>query len=168
MTIPLLLIAGIPAAGKTYFSQWLASEKGYRYLDLDSDSSMRLAKLEVEWLFCLRTKDASLFVSALRPHSQPVVLEWGFPLHHISSVQALKQADFSLWWFDADHVRAKEAFIDRGIGSLQDFEIQMKTIITNWTKIESLFTPNIVTTLDAQGKRLSVKDIYRRITETTG
>jgi dephospho-CoA kinase len=35
MAMPLLLIAGIPATGKTYFSEWLESKKGLIYLSVD-------------------------------------------------------------------------------------------------------------------------------------
>jgi dephospho-CoA kinase len=49
MAMPLLLIAGIPASGKTYFSEWLESKKGFTYIDVDKDPSMRFAGLELEW-----------------------------------------------------------------------------------------------------------------------
>ena len=168
MATPLLLIAGIPASGKTHFSEWLESEKGFLYIDVDKDPSMRSADMEAEWQYCLQSKDASRFASALRQRPQPIVLEWGFPLHHISTIEALKREGFSIWWFNADHVRAKRAFTKRGTVSLRAFEIQMQAIVSNWKSIEAIFVPNIITTLDAKGKRLAVKQIYRRITERAG
>jgi hypothetical protein len=168
MATPLLLIAGIPASGKTHFSEWLESEKGFLYLDVDKDPSMRSAGLEAEWQYCLQSKYASRFASALRQRPQPIVLEWGFPVHYLSTIEALKREDFSIWWFNANHALARREFIQRGTVSLQAFEIQMQGIVSNWESIEAIFVPNIITTLDAKGKRLAVKQIYRRITESAG
>jgi hypothetical protein len=168
MAMPLLLIAGIPATGKTYFSEWLESKKRFLYICVDNDPSMRSAGLEEEWKNCLICKDASKFVSTLRLRNQPIVLEWGFPPRYLSIIEVLKHKGFSIWWFDADHEAARNVFIKRGTVSLQAFEIQMQRIESNWESIETMFAPNIITTLDASGKHMTVKQIYRRIKDRTG
>jgi hypothetical protein len=96
MAMPLLLIAGIPASGKTYYSEWLESKKGFIYIDVDKDPSMRFAGLELEWQYCRQTCDASRFRDKLLQRPQPIVLEWGFPPRFLPIIEALKLKGFSI------------------------------------------------------------------------
>jgi hypothetical protein len=165
MAEPLLLIAGIPASCKTFFSEWLESTKGFLYLDIDKDPSMRLAGLESEWQYCLQNNDASRFRDKLLQRPQPIVLEWGFPPRFLSIIEGLKLVGFSIWWFDTKYEIARIAFIQRGTIPLYLFENQMQGIKSNWVRIEAVFSPNIITTLDENGKHISVENIYHRIIE---
>src|SRR5216117_1257584 len=112
--LDILLISGVPAAGKSHFGAWL--ERSHSYLHLDVEREGRLAKygLEDAWAACFNALQAEPLVSALMKLGPPVVLDWGFPPRWLSVVRLLKSAGVVIWWFDADHAAARKAFIARG------------------------------------------------------
>ena len=157
MTKPLLLIAGIPAAGKSHFSEWLESRHEFLYLEIynhdpHKDRSMVSVGLEKEWACCLQGNACSRFVVALQERRKPVVLEWGFPVQCIQAVQALKERGFSIWWFDADYRIARKKFVERAVkrardklrdfdSQMRDFDVQMRGVERQWLNIKASLTP---------------------------
>lgn len=180
MAKPLLLIAGIPAAGKSHFSEWLESRHEFLYLEVYNhdprrDRSMVSVGLEKEWACCWQGNACSQFVEALRERRKAVVLEWGFPVRCIQAVRALKEGGFSIWWFDADYEVARKKFVERARdkvrdfdSQMRDFDVQMRGIEKQWLNIKALFDPNIITTLDKQGNLLDVEEIFLHIVNGSG
>jgi len=72
----------------------------------------------------------------------------------------------SLWWFDADHKRARDVFIKRGYVPVEAFENQINSIRTNWKSIKGVFGTHIIRTLEADGTRLAPETILAKIEET--
>lgn len=165
MAEPLILVAGVPAAGKSHFAEWLRSEKGFTHLDVDEDYQLRSFGLEEEWGRCLHKGDVTRFVDTLRKRKEPQCLDWGFHASSLEIAKALKDAGFSCWWFNADYGEAKKAYMRRGEDPLISFEIQVKSFVEEWGKIEMIFSPNILMTLDSKGIRLSAEEIFDKVME---
>jgi hypothetical protein len=160
----ILLISGIPAAGKNYFSAWLERTKGVIHFDYENE----IPRLEREglmplWSACISGSTAKPFVDALRRRGSPIVWNWGFPPEAIEIVRKLKREGVHIWWFDADHAAARRAYIARGDRPVKYFDIQMPKIVRAWPSIKALFEPNMIETLRADDTRPSAEVIYRRM-----
>jgi hypothetical protein len=156
----LVLLAGVPAAGKTYFGNWLEEHQGFLHLDVEKDGRLVSMGLDGAWNHCFQAGDVKPFVSSLRGIGRPVIVNWGFPPACLPVVQDLKDHGLVLWWFDADRDQARREFTKRGDVSLVAFERQVAAIAANWPAIEAVFQPNIVTTLDAEGRRMEPEEVY--------
>jgi len=161
----MLLIAGIPAAGKSHFCAWLAEHHGFVHVDPERPGCLDELSITGAWGQALREDDPTELLSALRALGPRVVLDWGFPPHRIDFVEELKAIGVTLWWFDADHGRAREEFIRRRIVSQAALEIQMPAIQKRWDQLRELFHPNIIRVLDSAGQRLDSNDIWQEISQ---
>ena len=161
----LLLLSGIPAAGKSHFGRWLEEAHGYVHLDVEKEGCLARNHLLDAWNRCFALPDVGPFVKALYRLGDRVVVNWGFPPRCLSVVQRFKAAGLVPWWFDADHDAARRAFVIRNDVPLQAFEIQMADIREQWANIEATFRPNIITTLAADDSRLPVEETYKVIRE---
>ena len=170
-----LLIAGIPAIGKSFFSRWLAREHGYAHIDIDIDANnpaVDVAKILQVLHDCFAAKtsqDTKVLLGTLPPR---VVVDWGFPPERLAQVAKLKDAGVRLFWFDSDRARARAEFINRDTArkhnlphfrqlSVQAFDIQMSKIEKEWERIRSLFAPNEIDVLSANGQRPSPEELWR-------
>ena len=147
MPFRLLLISGVPATGKTAFGDWLQNEKSFLHLDIE-----KIQKIPD--------------VNDLIKLSRPVVMTWGFDPQQkeLQIVGGLKNLGVSLWWFTAETSIAREFFMRRG-GDVRLFDYQMSRLRQESGKIEELWSPNIVETLNSAGY-LPRETIYQRILET--
>jgi hypothetical protein len=161
----LLLLSGIPAAGKSHFGRWLEETHGYVHLDVEKVGRLTRNHLLDAWNRCFASPDVGPFIQALHRLGNRVVVNWGFPPRFLSVVQRFKVAGLVPWWFDADPDAAWRAFVTRGDVPLQAFQIQMAAIRAQWTNIEATFRPNIIATLAADDSRLPVETIYKVIRE---
>src|SRR5437016_12565980 len=107
----ILLISGLPASGKSYFSEWLERTKSFVHFDVEKDGRVERRELQPLWDRCFEGKTAKPLVDALRKIGSPVVWNWGFPPEALSVVEMLKHEGVQIWWFDADHAAARRAFI---------------------------------------------------------
>jgi len=158
-----ILLAGIPAAGKSHFGRWLENRHDFLHFDVEKDGRLRALGLEPAWMNCFQADDVSPFIDALRHLGRPILLNWGFPVNWLPLVERLKQNGVVLWWFEADAEHAISEFIRRGDVSLAAFERQMKALADSHEVIEAVFRPNIITTLDDEGRRMEPEEIYRRV-----
>jgi hypothetical protein len=159
-----LLLAGIPAAGKSYFSRWLADKQGYIHVDVDSPGSDSRVQCVLHRLnaciSAITTQEAQAKLSAL---PQKVVLDWGFSPENIASVRRLKDAGVRLFWFDGDRAKARTEFIRRGTVPVECLDVQMPKIERKWKQIQALFYPNFIHVLAANGKRMPPEEIWKVI-----
>jgi hypothetical protein len=149
-----LLIAGIPATGKSHFCRWLAREHRYRHLDVDSVGPTIQSELD--------SVLADLRGIGHRPESR-VVVDWGFPPECLPFVRALKDAGARLWWFDGDRERARAAFVERGTVPLPCFVAQMEKIEAQWRDIRDAFAPHLLDVIAKDGERMPPEDIWAAI-----
>ena len=159
-----LLIAGIPAIGKSFFSRWLAREHGYAHIDIDIDANnpaVDVAKILQVLHDCFAAKtsqDTKVLLGTLPPR---VVVDWGFPPERLAQVAKLKDAGVRLFWFDSDRARARAEFINRDTVSVSALDVQMPLIEKEWERISALFAPNEIDMLSADGQRKSPEEIWR-------
>ena len=147
-----LLIAGVPATGKSYFCHWLAREHGYVHIDIDSLSLREETTVLNE--YCAGK------IIAAKPY---VVIDWGFPPENLATVQILRDVGFDIWWFDGDRARARKEFIIRDTVPIQYLNIQMQKIESSWEQIKSAFFPHLIDVLAADGTRKSPEEIWKHI-----
>lgn len=160
----LILLTGMPAAGKTFFGEWLEREHGYLHLDVEVDGVLERAGLAREWAAIFQEGRAHAFVDAVRRKGRDVVVNWGFPPRYLNQVELLKDAGFDLWWLDADVAAARRAFHKRGSGSLAAFDRQVAAIAASEEAIADVVEVNALRTLDMKGRRLRPKTIFLRLT----
>jgi hypothetical protein len=163
MDVPLILLAGVPASGKSHFGRWLEEQHGVLHLDVEEAGRLAALGLESSWNRCFQAGDPTLFVAQVKSLDRPTVVNWGFPIHCLSVVRRFKAAGIVLWWFDADPSQARREFISRGGVPLVAFERQIAAIAAAWNEIESVFRPNLVTTLDSSGRRAELEELRVRI-----
>jgi hypothetical protein len=168
MKMQFLLISGIPGAGKSYFGRWLEAHHGYVHVDVEKEGQLASHHLTKAWNCCFSHPNVGPFVKVLHRLAEHVVVNWGFPPQFLDVVQRFKVAGLVPWWFDADHAAARRAFVARGDVPIQAFEIQMAAIREQWPRIEAAFRPNIVSTLNPDGSRLSADAIYKVMREAKG
>lgn len=156
----LILLSGWPGAGKTEFGQWLKAERGFVHVETDAQPS---------WVRVLSAQDLGAAISArdqLRQLGPNVVVEWGFVVSKLASVQRLRSAGFDCWWFDGDHKAAREGFIrrrERLSPDLAGYERQTREITGAWTQISAFYGDRVVRTVLADGSRVSCPELARRI-----
>lgn len=87
-----LLIAGIPGTGKSQFARWLVQSHGFAHFDVDNPSHR--GRSVDRWLA-----------------QQRLVIDWGFPVSELQTVEWLVERGVSHWWFDGDRDAAAESFL---------------------------------------------------------
>jgi hypothetical protein len=161
-----ILIAGIPASGKSTFAGWLAETKGFIHIDMELPdtelSSLKRMGFEREWDACWRTGDAAGFLKALKGRNSSVALDWGFPANHqvFFVLSRLKAAGVGLWWFDGDRLAARTLFESRGTKPVAAFDSQFAGLSAAWPQISALVGDQIVRTLRPDGRFLKNEEIY--------
>jgi hypothetical protein len=156
----IILIAGMPASGKTSFGDYLRDKKHFLHVDLEAFDGSYFHSV---WNASLSVGRLEVFLETLKWHATRAVLTWGFHTNNLGIVRALKAAGVVLWWFDGDEAAARERFIARGYGSPDDFEAQIKRINDNRGKIEELFRPNILTTLQPDKSSMTFSQIFEAL-----
>lgn len=120
-----LLIAGIPGTGKSGFAKWLVREHGY--------------------LLCSPEKEPKGTIRQARDRSSDVVIDWGFPVSCLSTVDLLIKSGVEPWWFDGDRCAALQSFLTRDCpGTKAAWVAQLDGIAKEWTRIKVLFDARIL------------------------
>ena len=147
-----LLIAGIPASGKSTFARWLVDDHGY----------VRCPSGEEPGATFLDEIDGA------RAEHPNVVIDWGFPVGALSIVRGLIASGVEAWWFDGDRDAALEAFLARSghPGTKHDWDVQMTAIQGHWTEIEELFQGRILNVVTPGPAHLSNESHFRLIQGT--
>ena len=160
----LLLVAGIPASGKSHFCRWLAREHQFVHVDVEEHGRLAALGLERIWEETFSDDDPTNLIAALRALGPRVVLDWGFPPNWLHVVQDFKDSGADLWWFDADHGKARDEFVRRGTVPVAALDAQMNAIRSNWEDIRELFDPNILLVLGPDGRRMEPDAIWSTMT----
>lgn len=166
MLLPrLMLIAGIPSAGKTYYGDWLAAHHGFLHIDDVNRSRLRDHGLHLAWEQSLLLRDAHPFISELQKLDRPTVINWGFPLDSLAFLGLLKHAGLTLWWFDADIKTARREHLLNGRDA-KAFDAQIADIAAHRAQIDLLFQPNVLQVLARGGQRLPPEAICEAMSES--
>jgi adenylylsulfate kinase-like enzyme len=82
-----ILIAGMPASGKTSFGDYLRDKKHFLHVDLKAfDGSY----FRSGWNASLSVGRLEVFLETLKRHATRAVLTWGFHTNNLGIVRALK------------------------------------------------------------------------------
>jgi hypothetical protein len=137
----LLLISGRPGTGKSEFCRWLAENRGFTHIEVDSDPDRWGRYLEQGTLAVARELSRDL----RRSVGRDVAFEWGFPPGMLDRVGLLRKVGFEPWWFDGDPVAARQGYEHRqGPINPADHESQLEAIRKSWKAIEREFDGRII------------------------
>lgn len=156
----LILLAGIPATGKSHFCRWLSAQHGYVHVDIEKADFRHSLGLCHVWDIMESSGDALPLITALRRLGPRVILDWGFPPHCLPIVTTLKNNGANLWWFDGDYDKARHEFIKRNTVALASFDHQINQIRQSWNKISAVFEGRCMNVLDANGQRMLSEAIW--------
>jgi hypothetical protein len=119
-----ILLSGIPGAGKSTFGRYLSREHNFAHYDLECwPRGWPNPHLKERW-----DADRRAFVEELRQYHDRVVLDWGFPVSCASWVAELRDQGVQLVWLDCDTNRARDAVVRRGGTDWIAFYQQVKQI----------------------------------------
>jgi len=113
----ILLLSGLPGAGKTHYASWLQSTGWGR---VDHDRLDQTNSLDEAWIEVLRGADSRLL--RLAGQLPGVVIEWGFdPLSDISRLTSILDRGYNGWYFDGDADAALDGWRRAWNGALPEF-----------------------------------------------
>jgi hypothetical protein len=101
----LLVISGMPGAGKTYYTKDL-ERRGWIRIEYD-EAWGRPPRDELDTLWLLAQREPTdehiaAFVEAADRVAQPVVLEFGFVMSELGVIASLQRHHAAAWWFTGD------------------------------------------------------------------
>ena len=106
-----ILLTGIPGAGKTTFAKNLARVHGFAHYDLEHyPCGWPHKELDLKRTWDCNRAD---FLATIRQNNRRIVLDWGFPASHFPWVQELQDHGARLIWFDGDVDRARKNYVER-------------------------------------------------------
>ena len=107
-----LVLWGVPGAGKSYFAEWLANHKGFARIDTHSMGAGS-SPLEWSWYAVLNGQaEPETFVKLANAYGSPVVLEYGLWANrqNIERLSRIVAAGAEAWWFDGDREAACQSW----------------------------------------------------------
>ena len=107
-----LILWGVPGAGKTTFADWLVDNKGFIRIDSDFGGAGN-SKAAIAWrAFLNRSGTPEAFMKVAHYSQQAIVLEFGMyaTLGAIALLEQFRDAGAEVWWFDGDRDEAFEAW----------------------------------------------------------
>ena len=159
----ILLVSGIPAAGKSSYCGWLEQEKKYIHFDIDR-RQFQGTGVQPQWDAIFRPNGSvEPFVKSLSQWRRSAIIDWGFPPAWLQVVRDFKDVGVDIWWFDADISAARQKFIERAEHSVENFDRQIARIQQAWPMIAAVFGSHLMRTLCANGIYLSGAEIFRRM-----
>jgi hypothetical protein len=160
----IILLAGIPAAGKSTYACWMQKHERFLHLDVERPGVLTEAGLQAEWDAIFRKNhDTGALVAALRGRGSRVVIDWGFPPCWLTVINALQAQGVDAWWLDGDRHSSRRAFLARGTGSLGDYEAQMTAISEGWADIAATFRDKVIRTIESGPSYVPEPEFYARI-----
>lgn len=148
-----LLVAGIPASGKTTFGKYLEKSCGFVHLDVEKPGVLDRWRLGDAWGKCFQLGNSRAFVEALDELKRDVVVDWGFPPRWLPVVASMISCGMEGWWFDGDVEAARELFVKRATVDTAALSVQLAAIRGARSGIEACFAGHILATV-SKGPRV--------------
>jgi hypothetical protein len=152
-----VLISGIPATGKTRFGEWLAHDRGFLHLDLET-SPLIEDLLHIEPL---------AFIDKARAGNPDMVITWGFPPNPpcVAKVREFRAAGLVPWWFDGDRAAALESYRQRPDYPGTDFywDLQLAAIEQAWPELVDLYDDRRIDVISPGPTYLDPEEIFSRM-----
>ena len=156
----LVLLTGLPAAGKSSYGRWLEANKGFVHIDLENAKPEHADLINIWWSICQGSDSVEAMLHAA---GRPVAVDWGFPPHLYRWIQAAKDAGVQVWWFDGDRAAAHESFIRRGTVPVAALNAQMTSIANYWQNIEPIVGSSIIQSIKAGGSYEPPDAIFKQM-----
>ena len=159
--LPIILISGVPAVGKSAFCErYLGNQKGFLHIDLEKGYLWQKHKQKACLVNALKTYGPKGFVDAVYANGMPTVIDWGFPPICLPTVSELQSSGVEPWWFTGERQLARAKFIIRGGIDVQYYDKQMDDVERHWPDIKEVFNPRIIETLRTDGKYMEPEYIF--------
>lgn len=155
----MLIISGIPGAGKSTFARWLSSHHGLVHLDADKLGSDVVTTMLADG----RPDSSARLLDELHGRGHQVVLDWGFPSPLIWKLRQLRALGAEAWWFDGDRNAAHESFIARGSGSVSGLARQLELIEARWDEISEVFSDRMLRVIEPGPTYLPSAKIFQML-----
>lgn len=138
----LILLTGIPGAGKTTVGDYLAEHRGFEHLDFETATLSRFLRFGERGF---RTQ-----IAAVKQTRRDAIVTWGFvPDAQLGVVTLMRSLGFEWVWLDGDRDAARRAFLDRGTVPEALLDVQMAKIAAH-IDLNTL-RPRIVNPFDEHG-----------------
>jgi hypothetical protein len=146
-----LLIAGIPATGKSTFARWLVEQHGYHRCPSGEEPG----------------SDFLSEVIATRSAWPDVVIDWGFPVGWLPHVRNWIADGVEPWWFDGDRDAARQIFLSRSDhpATPADWDRQLAAINDHWADIQGVFRGRVMVVIEPGPTLMSNEDRFHRIND---
>jgi hypothetical protein len=168
-TEDIVLIAGIPGAGKSTFCGWLKQEKGFIHLEFDKLLVGAGQSDELSLIAVLKSRGVEAFIAELRKLRKNVAIEWGFHPDNLPQVQEMAASGIDLWWFDGDRSAARAAFkLAKGETYLPAFDQQLDRIVGAWGRISAVFTSKMLAVVHSGPSHTPCEETWRKISPEIG
>jgi hypothetical protein len=173
---PVVILWGVPGAGKSTVARWLRDEKGYEHVENDKTALKGVTTdLEQAWVAVPRGQvSPAAFVSAAQRRGRPVVVEYGLWARRpwIDLLRRLQVAGAEPWWFDGDRVAAKAAWREDNRKSSRPFpdnawDQVVAEIDANWPMLAELFGERIIRTIEPGPVYRSPAETFAAMTAVT-
>jgi hypothetical protein len=158
-----LLLAGVPATGKSSFGNWLEEHKRYLHLDFDEEDIIQKRGFGREQDLLWHQHQTEPLLQALIARHQPIVLTWGLAPQFLPLVKHLLIWGFVPVWFTAARETARQAFIQRGGIDVKYFDQYMTQITPLEQEIIAVFSGHVLQPLRDDGTRLPFSAIYAQV-----
>lgn len=154
----LILLSGWGGVGKPEYCQWLAKERGFVHVEVNSAPRRELV------LRAHNIPSASAARNVVRAIGPSVVVEWGFDVPLFQCVQLLRAVGFEAWWFDGDRYAAQQGYVKRR-GTLTEavgaYDRQTRAIEAAWSRLRAFYADRVIRTLPRDGTHVPFEGIAR-------
>lgn len=158
-----LLLAGLPATGKSSFGTWLEPHKGYFHLDFDEEALVHQRGFGQAQDLLWHQHQTVPLIHGLLERQQPIALSWGFAPHFLPTVSQLLPYGFVPIWFTATPTIAWPAVIARGGIDVRYFDQYLAQLRPLEADILAVFGGHVLQPLHDDGTRLSCEMIYTQV-----
>ena len=162
-----ILVAGIPAAGKTSFGRWLSHQHRFIHVELENRAVRDGLKLADPWRLLRDRRSRGPLIAAVMGLGPSVVLDWGFPPAWLPAVKHFGDCGAELWWLDGDRARAREEFIACRAVPVDCFDRQIAKIDRWWSEIAAIFGMRRLYVFDRRGSRMAPEHIWAKMTPSS-
>lgn len=164
----LIVLWGIPGAGKSRFASHLADDHGFVFID--TDAGAETDRLHRAWFSMIsRTGPIGPFVDEVAVQPRPVVAEYGLwaTADNIALLRKLESHGAEPWWFDGDRDACFAAWQEENRRRGRHLQGQLwrqvvSVIDQNRVALETFYGPRrMLETVDAGPIHRELADLYR-------
>lgn len=179
----LMVLWGVPGAGKSTFAHWLRDHRGHEHVDNDrvamtfaanppQSAWAALTAMERAWTAWTQARmSTNTFMQAVSEAGHPVVVEYGMFADRagVDRLRELRLHGAEPWWFDGDRAAARQAWRDENLKSSRPFpdanwDGVVGVIDENWPLVLDFFGPRILRTIEAGPVHVPPEETYSMMT----